>query len=130
MGTRRRLIAAGLASALLTGALLGLAGAPAEAARLKDFRIADRGEKVVATWTFCTAKRVRTSQQLYIWGTSADTETEAIWWEPQPTYPRGCSHRRKGFPYLVIPGAYAAQLTIKVPGGRLHQSRVKHFRME
>jgi hypothetical protein len=97
---------------------------------LKDFRIADRGEKVVATWTFCTAKRVRTSQQLYIWGTSADTETEAIWWEPQPTYPRGCSHRRKGFPYLVIPGAYAAQLTIKVPGGRLHQSRVKHFRME
>jgi hypothetical protein len=130
MGTRRRIIAAGVASTLLAGALLALAGAPAEAARLKDFRIADRGEDVVATWTFCTAKRVRTFQQLRIWGTSADTETEAIWWEPHPTYPRGCSHRRKAFPYLVIPGAYAAQLTINPAGGGRHQSRVKHFRME
>ena len=130
MSTRRRFIAAGVASALLTGALLALADAPAEAARLKDFRIADRGEEVVATWTFCTARRVRTWQQLHIWGTSAVTETEQILWEPQPTYPRGCQRRRKAFPYLVIPGAYAAQLTIKVLGGRLHQSRVKHFRME
>jgi hypothetical protein len=97
---------------------------------LKDFRIADRGEKVVATWTFCTARRVETWQQLYIWGTSAETENEAILWEPRPTYPRGCHHRRKAFPYLVVPGAYAAQLTVKVLGGRRHESRVKHFRLE
>lgn len=120
----------GVASALLAGALLALAGDPAEAARLKDFRIADRGEKVVATWTFCTARRVRTWQQLDIWGTSADTETERVLWEPRPTYPRGCQRRRKAFPYLVVTGPYAAELTIKVLGGRLHQSRVKHFRVE
>jgi hypothetical protein len=126
----RRSIAASVASGLLAGSWLALAGAPVEAAKLKDFGIADRGEKVVATWTFCTARRVRTWQQLDIWGTSADTETERVLWEPRPTYPRGCQRRRKAFPYLVIPGPYAAQLTIKVLGGRLHQSRVKHFRME
>jgi hypothetical protein len=126
----RRSITASVASALLAGAFLALPGAPAEAAKLKDFRIADRGEKVVATWTFCTARRVRTSQQLHIWGTSPDTETEQILWEPTPTYPRGCQRRRKAFPYLVIPGPYAAQLTIKARGGRVHQSRVKHFRLE
>lgn len=126
----RRSITASVASALLAGALLALPGAPAEAAKLKDFRIAVRGEKVVATWTFCTARRVQTWQQLHIWGTSAETETEQILWEPTPTYPRGCQRRRKAFPYLVIPGPYAAQLTIKVLGGRLHQSRVKHFRLE
>jgi hypothetical protein len=130
MGTRRRIIAAGIASALLAGSSLALPGAAAEAAKLKDFRVAYRGEKVVATWTFCTARRVRTWQQLDIWGTSAVTETERILWEPRPTYPRGCQRRRKAFPYLVIAGPYAAQLTIKVRGGRLHQSRVKHFRVE
>jgi hypothetical protein len=76
----------------------------AEAAKLKDFRIADRGEEVVAAWTFCTARRVRTWQQLDIWGTSADTETERVLWEPRPTYPRGCQRRRKAFPYLVVTG--------------------------
>jgi hypothetical protein len=81
----RRIIAAGVASALLAGALLALPSARAEAAKLKDFRIADCGEKVVATWTFCTARRVRTWQELYIWGTSAGTETEQILWEPTPT---------------------------------------------
>jgi hypothetical protein len=127
---RRGIIAASVASALLAGELLSLAGAPAEAARLKDFRIADRGEKVVATWTFCTARRVRTWQQLDIWGTSAVTDSERVLWEPRPTYPRGCQPRRKAFPYFVVTGPYAAQLTVKVLGGRLHQSRVKHFRVE
>jgi hypothetical protein len=130
MSTRRRIIAAGIASAVLAGPLLALAGAPAEAAKLKDFRVADRGDEVVATWTFCTARRVRTWQQLYIWGTSAATEGERVLWEPRPTYPRGCQHRRKAFPYIVVTGPYAAQLTVKVLGGRLHQSRVKHFRVQ
>jgi hypothetical protein len=126
----RRVIAVGVASALLFGALLAFPGEPAEAAKLKDFRIADRGEEVVATWTFLTARRVRTWQQLHIGGTSADTETEQVLWEPRPTYPRGCQRRRNAFPYFVVTGPYAAQLTIKVRGGRLHQSRVAHFQVE
>jgi hypothetical protein len=126
----RRIVAVDVASALLAGALLALPIAPAEAAKLKDFRIADRGEKVVATWSFCTARRVQTWQQLHIWGTSAETETEQILWEPTPTYPRGCQRRRKAFRYLVVTGPYAAQLTIKARGGGFHQSRVKHFRVE
>lgn len=80
MGSRRRIIEAGVASAVLAGALLALAGAPAEAGKLKDFRIADRGDEVVAAWTFCTARRARAWHQLHIWGTSAVTEAEQVLW--------------------------------------------------
>lgn len=123
MGTRGRIIAAGVASAVLAGAVLALAGAPAEAAKLKDFRIADRGEEVVAAWTFCTARRARARHQLHIWGTSAVTEAEQVLWERSLTYTRGCRRRRVAFPYFVVTGAYAAQLAVRVRGGRLHRSR-------
>ena len=44
--------------------------------------------------------------------------------------PRMAANIGGGVPQFGDPGAYAAQLTIKVLGGRRHQSRVKHFRME
>jgi hypothetical protein len=123
-------IVRGVALAVLAGALLALAVRLRRQPKLKDFRIADRGEEVVPAWPFCTARRARARHRPHIWGTSAATEAEQVLWGRSLTYPRGCRRRRVAFPYLVVAGAYGAQLAVKVRGGRLHRSRVRHFRVE
>jgi hypothetical protein len=60
---------------------------------------------------------------------SAVTEPEQVLWERSLTYPRGCRRRPVAFPYILVAGAYAAQLAVRVRGGRMHRSRVRHFRV-
>jgi hypothetical protein len=117
-------------AALAVVVTLVVAVPPAQAGRLQNFHVADRGDEVVASWEWCARRRVRARHSLYIWGTSAVTEGEQVLWEPTLRYPRGCRRRRVSFPYFVVTGAYAAQLDFKVLGGRMHSSRVRHFRVE
>jgi hypothetical protein len=117
-------------TALVVALMLAAAAPPAQAGRLRNFHVADRGDRVVASWEWCARRPVRALHWLHIWGTSAATETEQGLWEPTLRYPRGCRRRRVSFPYFVVSGPYAAQLRIKVPGGRAHLSRVRHFRVE
>jgi hypothetical protein len=115
---------------LVVAVMLAAAAPPAQAGRLRNFHVADRGDRVVASWEWCAQRPVRALHWLHIWGTSAATESEQALWEPTLRYPRGCRRRRVSFPYFVVSGPYAAQLRIKVPGGRAHLSRVRHFRVE